>query len=163
MSERPRNIYILVLLWLALSGIFVLWGIYSLVIMLQIPEWTELGAILPPLHFGYLISTIVWFVFSSLFIIFSYATFRADGWAWTTGVILSTIFLIIFGLMLASFMVNAYLFRDWFSVTGLITVVLSFLTDIGIVIYLTRPVTKIYFAKMNSKIIENLSEDNIKQ
>jgi len=156
MSEKPRTIYILVLLWLALSGIFVLWGIYSLLILLQIPEWTELGALREPIHFGYLISTIVWFVFSSLFIIFSYATFKADSWAWTTGIIISTIFLIIFGLMLSSFMVNAYLFRDWFSVTGLITVVLSFLTDIGIVIYLTRPMTKLYFAKINSSKLTEL-------
>jgi hypothetical protein len=152
MSERPRTIYILVLLWLALSGIFVLWGIYSLIVLIQIPEWTtELQALIYPVHFGYLISTIVWFVFSSLFIIFSYATFRADSWAWTTGVIISTIFLIIFGIMLAAFMVNAILFLDWWSVVGLITVVLSFLTDIGIVIYLTRPVTKLYFAKINSE------------
>ncbi len=160
MSERPRTIYFLVLLWLGLSGIFVLWGIYSLIIMIQIPEWTELGALIYPVHFGYLISTIVWFVFSSLFIIFSYATFRADTWAWTTGIIISTIFLIIFGLMLAAFMVNAILFLDWFSVAGLITVVLSFLTDIGIVIYLTRPVTKLYFAKIKSEKLTELSKES---
>jgi hypothetical protein len=159
MSERPRTIYLLVLLWIALSGIFVLWGIYSLVIVIQIPEWTELGGLLSPLFFGYLVSTIVWFVFSSLFIIFSYATFRGDTWAWTTGIIISTIFLIVFGLMLGAFMVTSILFLDWFSVTGLITVVLSFLTDIGIVIYLTRPITKIYFAKMNSKKITDLGQD----
>jgi len=35
--NRPNTIYILILLWLALSGIFVLWGIYSLVIVIQIP------------------------------------------------------------------------------------------------------------------------------
>ncbi len=159
MSKRPKTIYILVLLWIALSGIFVLWGIYSLIIVIQIPQWTEFGALLPPLHFGYLISTIVWFVFSSLFVIFSYATFRADGWAWSTGIIISTIFLIIFGLMLGAFMVNAYLFLDWFSVAGLITVILSFLTDIGIVIYLTRPITKLYFAKINSKKLTELTQD----
>lgn len=146
MSERPNTIYILILLWLALSGIFVLWGIYSLVIVIQIPQWTELGVLQPPLLFGYLISTIVWFVFSSLFIIFSYATFRGDSWAWSTGIIISTIFLVIFGLMLGAFMVNAILFLDWFSVSGLITVVISFITDIGIVLYLTRPITKLYFA-----------------
>jgi hypothetical protein len=159
MSERPKTIYILILLWIALSGIFILWGIYSLIIVLQIPQWTELGALLPPLHFGYLISTIVWFVFSSLFVIFSYATLKADSWAWTTGIIISTIFLIVFGLMLGSFMVNAYLFLDWFSVLGLITVVLSFLTDIGIVIYLTRPMTKLYFAKINSEKLTEITKE----
>lgn len=159
MSERPRTIYILLLLWISLSGIFVLWGIYSLVILIQVPEWTELGALQEPIHFGYLLSTIVWFVFSSLFIIFSYATFRGDSWAWTTGVIISTIFLIIFGLMLGSFMVNALLFLDWFSVAGLVTVVISFIIDIGIVIYLTRPMTKLYFAKINSTKLKDLVQE----
>jgi len=158
MSERPRTIYILILLWLGLSGIFVLWGAYSLVVFIQIPGWTELGGLLYPVHFGYLISTIVWFVFSSLFVIFSYATLKADTWAWTTGLIISTIFLIVFGLMLASFIVNAIRFLDWFSVYGLITVILSFLTDIGIVIYLTRPMTKLYFAKINSEKITELKQ-----
>jgi len=160
MSDRPKTILLLCLLWLGLSGIFVLWGGYSLVVFINIPLWTEeLGGLLYPVHFGYLISTIVWFVFSSLFVIFSYATFRGDGWAWTTGVIISTIFLIVFGLMLGAFIVNAIRFLDWFSVYGLITVILSFLTDIGLVIYLTRPMTKIYFAKINAKNLSNISED----
>jgi len=145
MNEKPKNIYILILLWLALSTIFVMWGGFSLVIVLQIPSWHELGPLLPQLHVGYLISTIVWFVFSSLFILFAYGTLRGDGWVWTTGIIISTIFLAIFGLMLAAFMVNAVMFLDWFSVAGLVSVVLSFLTDLGIIFYLTRPATKLYF------------------
>jgi hypothetical protein len=162
MSERPRNVYILILLWLALSGIFVLWAGYSLLIFIEIPGWeADLGGLLYPVHFGYLISTIVWFVFSFLFVIFSYATFKGDGWAWTTGIIISTIFLIVFGLMLAAFIVNAIRFLDWFSVYGLITVILSFLTDIGIVIYLTRPLTKIYFAKINSEKISEIVKDQV--
>ena len=160
MSERPRSLLLLCLLWLGLSAIFVIWGGYSLVVFINIPLWTEeLGGLLYPVHFGYLISTIVWFVFSSLFVIFSYATYRGDTWAWTTGIIISTIFLIVFGLMLGSFIVNAIRFLDWFSVYGLITVILSFITDIGIVVYLTRPTTKLYFAKISSKSIENLSKN----
>jgi hypothetical protein len=162
MSDRPRNVYILILLWLALSGIFVLWAGYSLLIFIEIPGWEEeLGGLLYPVHFGYLISTIFWFVFSFLFVIFSYATFRGDGWAWSTGIIISTIFLIVFGLMLAAFIVNAIRFLDWFSVYGLISVILSFLTDIGIVIYLTRPLTKIYFAKINSEKISDLVKEQV--
>jgi hypothetical protein len=60
--------------------------------------------------------------------------------------------------MLGAFIVNAIRFLDWFSVYGLITVVLSFITDIGIVVYLTRPATKLYFIKINSKSIENISQ-----
>ena len=147
MSERPRNVYILILLWLALCIIFSMWGIFSLSTMLQIPSWEKwLGEIIiPQIHFGYLISTIVWFVFSVLFVLFAYATLKKDIWAWTTGIIISTIFLAIFGLMIAAFMVNALMFFDWFSVWGLVTVVLSFMIDIGIVFYLTRPKIKLYF------------------
>jgi len=146
MSDKPSIIYILILLWLALSAIFVMWGGYSLAIVLQIPSWEQwLEDLLPQLHFGYLISTIVWFVFSALFLLFAYGTFKGESWVWTTGVILSTIFLAIFGLMLAAFMVNAIKFLDWFSVLGLVTVVLSFIIDIGIVFYLTRPPIKLYF------------------
>ncbi|UCF49555.1 MAG: hypothetical protein JSU91_07340 [Thermoplasmatales archaeon] len=161
MSERPRTVYILILLWLALSGMFVLWGGYSLVIFIEIPGYEELGGLLYPVHFGYLVSTIVWFVFSFLFVIFSYATFRGEGWAWTTGLIISTIFLIVFGLMLAAFIVNAIRFLDWFSVYGLISVILSFLTDIGIIIYITRPITKIYFAKINTEKISELVKEQV--
>ena len=146
MSKRSKNIYILILLWLALSVIFVMWGTFSLITVIQIRSWPGLGEYFTPqFHFGYLISTIVWFVFSSLFIIFAYGTFKKDSWVWTTGIIISTIFLAIFGFMLGAFMVNALMFLDWFSVSGLITVVISFIIDIGIVFYLTRPAIKLYF------------------
>ena len=146
MVERSKNIYILVLLWLALSAIFVMWGGYSLIIVLLIPRWEQwLVELTPQVHFGFLISTIVWFVFSSLFLLFAYGTFKREHWVWTSGLIISTIFLVVFGLMLGAFMVNAAMFLDWFSVTGLITVVLSFITDIGIIFYLTRPDTKLFF------------------
>jgi len=146
MTEKPRTVYVLVLLWLALSAIFVMWGGFSLSFVIQTRYWEEwLYTLLPMVHFGYLISTIIWFVFSSMFILFAYGTFRKDSWVWTTGLIISTIFLAIFGLMLGAFMVNAVLFLDSFSVWGLVTVVLSFIIDIGIVFYITRPTTKIYF------------------
>ena len=145
MSEKPRSIYILTFLWLSLAGIFTLWGAYSLSLVVQIPAWRELGNLLSVIHFGYLMSTISWFVFSSLFIIIAYGTFRKDGWVWTTGLIISTIFLAMFALMLASFMINALMFFDFFSVVGLVTVILTFIIDLGIIFYLTRPVTKLYF------------------
>ena len=146
MSEKPKIVYVLVLLWLALSAIFISWGWYSLSFILRIPKWTEwLSDLTPQVYLGYLISTIVWFVFSALFILFAYGTFRKEHWVWTTGLIISTIFLVVFGLMLGAFMVNAIVFLDWFSVTGLITVILTFIIDIGIVFFLTRPDFKLYF------------------
>jgi hypothetical protein len=128
---------------------FIIWGAYSLELVLRIPGWqTELAHyenLVPMLHFGFLMATIVWFVFSSVFILISYATFRKDSWAWSTGIIISTIFLAVFFLMLASFMINAVLFLDWFSVLGLVAVVLTVLIDLGIVFFITRPATKLYF------------------
>jgi hypothetical protein len=151
MFGKPKAIYILLLLWLVISGIFIMWGAYSLYIVKDIPEWTEAAEgglsveLVSILHFGFLTSTILWFVFSFIFIIFFYGTVKADTWVWTTGLIISTIFMAIFALMLASFMVNAIMFRTTFSVLGLVTVVLSFLTNLGIIFHLTRPATKKYF------------------
>jgi hypothetical protein len=145
MIKRPKLIYLLILLWLAICFIFFSWGTYSLQVYLIIPEWPAIQAVASILNFGFFLSTIIWFVFSFLFIIFAYATFRGDIWAWTTGIIISTIFLVIFGFMLAAFMINSILFLDPFSVFGLVTVVISFMTDIGIVYCLTRPNTKEYF------------------
>ena len=145
MKKRPLTIYILILLWLTLSIMFVLWGIFSLSVVIEVPGWSSLRTLQPQLYFAYLIATIIWFVFSSIFLIFAYGTFRGDSWTWSTGLIFSTIFLAVFGLMLASFIVTAIIFLDWFSVSGLITVVLSLLADLGIVYFLTRPIDKDYF------------------
>jgi len=148
-ADRPRVIYYLIILWLILSTIFILLGAYSLTYLLQVPEWgvenPELIDFVPIIHFGYLMSTIIWFVFSSVFLFIAYGTFRKDRWVWTTGLILTTIFLAIFGLMLAAFIINALMFFDQFSVLGLIVVVLSLITDLGLVFFLTRPRTKEYF------------------
>ena len=147
MFEKPKLVYTLVLLWIALSAIFVIWGGYSLTIVIDLPNWSLNEILISILYFGYTMSTIVWFVFSSLFVIFAYGTFRGDSWVWTTGVILTTIFLAVFGLMLVSFMVTAVLYPNIFSLMGLETTILAFLIDLGIVFHLTRPVVKIYFEK----------------
>jgi hypothetical protein len=151
MAEKVRSIYILSLLWVALSVIFVIWGIFSLDLLVDVGKWKELGSLIPIMFFGFLISTILWFVFSSIFVILAYASLKQDSWAWSTGMILSTIFLAIFGFMLAAFMVTAILFLDFFSVAGLVTVVISFITDMGIIFYLTRPRIKLYLLGSNNK------------
>lgn len=148
MDEKPRGIYILVLLWLLLSLIFIMWGLYSLELALDVLSWspsTMARMLYPMLFFGTLISATTWFVFGCLFFIFAYGTFKGIGWVWTSGIIISTIFLVIFGFMLASFMVTASLFLDFFSVMGIVTVVISFLIDLGIIYFITRPHIKVYF------------------
>jgi hypothetical protein len=137
----------LVLLWLALAALFTLWAGHSTLVILQIPNWeADLGTyIVSVINFGYFMSTIAWFVFSAIFTIFAYGTYKKESWVWTTGIIISTIFLAIFALMIASFMVTALMFLNIFSVLGLVTVVLAFIIDLGIIFYLTRPTSKIYF------------------
>lgn len=151
MNSRPKSIYILSMLWLSLSIIFVLWGSYSLSIILNVTQWKILETLVPLIFFAFLISTISFFVFSSIFLIIAYAIFRKDRWGWSSGIILSTIFLAIFALMLAAFMVSAIMFLDFFSIAGLVTVIISFIADLGIIFYLTRPATKIYLLQNNSE------------
>ena len=154
MVNRPKTVVALIILWLVLAGLFMIWGGYSFNIVLEVPTWldelpaeleSDFELLTPILHFGYLVSTIIWLVFSAVFIIFSYGTFKKDHRVWTSGLIVSTIFLAIFSLMLASFIVNLALFKDDFSIWGLITSIMVFITDLGVIFFITRPMTKVYF------------------
>ena len=149
-------IYLLIILWVLLAGLFLLWGSFSLGFVVQIPggpdpiptwEESELSILYPMLYFGTLLSTVTWFVFSSLFVFFSYGTFRGKKSVWNSGIILSTIFIFILGFMLASLMATILIFLNQFSVLGVVTVIIAFLIDIAIVFCLTRPNSKIYFEK----------------
>jgi hypothetical protein len=153
MVTRPRSIYMLILLCIAISIIFSFWGGYSLLVLVQIPGWQGPGAnfFIPLLFFGYLTATIVWFSFSAVFVIFAYGSLRGDSWIWSTGLIITTIFLVVLGIMMGSLMVNSILFLDVFSVTGLVTTILAFIADLAIVYYLTRPAAKIYFESIVKK------------
>ncbi len=106
---------------------------------------------IPLLFFGYLTSTIVWFSFSAIFVIFAYGSLKGDSWIWSTGLIITSIFLVVLGIMMGALMVNSILFLDVFSVAGLVTTILAFISDLGIVYYLTRPAAKIYFESIVKK------------
>jgi len=153
MVTRPRSIYILILLCVGISIIFSFWGGYSLLVLVQIPRWESSVdlVLIPLLFFGYLTATIVWFSFSAVFVIFAYGSLRGDSWIWSTGLIISTIFLVVLGIMMGSLMVNSILFLDLFSVSGLVTTILAFIADLAIVYYLTRPAAKIYFESIVKK------------
>ena len=107
--------------------------------------------IIPVLHIGYLTSTIIAFVFAFVYVIVAYGIFKKDTWVWSTGLIFSTIFLAIFGLLLSSFMINTVIFRDEFSIIGLMIVIIAFITNLGIVFFHTRPNTKTYFGLLEKK------------
>jgi hypothetical protein len=90
------------------------------------------------LFFSNLLSFVSWLVFAILFMGFAYGSFKIKKWVWTSGLIIASIFIVIFALLLASFMTTAILFMDLFSVIGLVTVIITFLIDLGIIYCLTR-------------------------
>ena len=148
MIERSRPIITLIILWVLLASIFLILGQYSASLVLDIPAWKFEGLhqdVVSMLFFGSLMSTIVWFVFAGMFIIFAYGTYKADNWVWTTGIIIITTFLAVFALMIASFMVTVWLIPTNFSTQGLSIMVILIFIDLGIIYLLTRPAIRLYF------------------
>jgi hypothetical protein len=124
-----------------MSVMFFIWSYFSLDLLLKILLWPSSSpdaGLYSFLFFTNSISFVSWFVFAITFIIFAYGTYHAKKWVWTTGLIISSLYLAIFALMTGSFMVTAILYMDYFSVVGLITVVISLLLDLGIIYCLTR-------------------------
>jgi len=146
LSEKPKIIYPLVLLWALLGIIFITIGSYSLDLSLGISGtnndlplyWTSM------LFFGTFFLTTALIIFGSIFLIFGYETFRGRAWAWDAGIIISTIFIVIFGFMLGSITATALLFLNNFSIQTLVTVMVLFLSDLGVIFLITRPSVKIY-------------------
>lgn len=154
LTDKNRTIYLLILLWGTLAALFLIWGINAFITLIDIPNWTttvpssfqeQFDKIVPILYLGYLTSTSIALVFSFVFVIVGYGIYKKDNWVWSTGLIFSTIFLTIFGFLLASFMINVVIFKDEFSIIGLVIVIIAFLTDLGIIFLHTRPATKLYF------------------
>ncbi len=154
LSKKPKIIFLLIGLWLLLAGLFIAWGTFSLGYVVQLPggiepipiwEKSKFSVLYPMLYFGTLLSTVTWFVFASVFVFFSYGTFKRKKSTWSAGIIFSTIFIAIIGLMLASLMATALVFLNYFSLLGLITAIIAFLIDLALVFCLTRSTTKVYF------------------
>jgi len=152
-NNKPKAVYALVLLWIVLSVMFFIWGGYSLSVLMGIPSWSGdfSNFITSVLFFGFTMSSIVWLVFSSIFIIIAYGTLKVDSWVWTTSMIISTIFLAIFSLMLLSFIINILFYLNEFSKLGLVTTIITFIVDLGIIFFLTRPAVKLYFFVSKNK------------
>ena len=156
MTKKNKTVIFLILLWVTLAGLFFIWGVNAFITLIDIPNWPaefveyplvqeQFDKIVPILNLGYLTSACIGLVFSFVFVIIAYGIYKKDNWVWSTGLIFSTIFLTIFGFLLASFMINAVIFKDEFSIIGLIIVIIAFLTDLGVIFFHTRPATKLYF------------------
>ena len=147
MNNKPKILYLLVTLWALLGLVFIILGIYSLDLLIYIlspkgpTNWEAM------LFFGMVFLTTALLIFGSIFVIFSYETYKAKTWAWNAGVIISTIFIVIFSFMLASIMLTALQFRDNFTIQTLEASVISFLIDLGIIFLITRPAIKEYMTK----------------
>jgi len=155
MLKKPKYLISLVLLWILFGAIFLGLGISSLTLTIWIfsseynalimPNWVT-----PMIFFMTFTETTTLLVFGCIFAIFAYETYQCKSWVWNAGIIVSTIFIVIFSFLLASLMLTALLFTDEFSVQTLITIMLTFLVDLGIIFLLTRPHIKIYFEKQKT-------------
>ena len=155
MSDKPRYLFPLVLLWITLGLIFIILGLLSLNLTIWVfsPEYTSYGIIdwaTSMIFFMTFTETTTLLVFGSIFLIFSYETYKGKSWVWNAGVIISTIFLVIFSFLLASLMISTLLFPNDFTVPALIEGMITVLVDLGIIFLLTRPSIKIYFEKQKN-------------
>ena len=147
MAKRPIHAYLLVILYCSLSAIFLIWSAYAYSIFIQVPSWvaTENINFVSFSYWIYLIGTVVWFGFAVFFMVLLYGMFKKLGWAWTTSLILTTLKMVIYSIMVITFMIVLVKYQSIFSVVGVITSTFALLIDICIVFLLTRPITKQYF------------------
>jgi hypothetical protein len=74
-----------------------------------------------------------------------YGFYKKYKWALTTTLILTTLSVVVYLIMLISFIVVLIKFQEIFSITGIITTVIALLINLVIVFLITRPATKKYF------------------
>ena len=157
MLNKPRYIILLVILWAIFGVIFVTLGLLSLNTTIAVFSEYESYKIqedwaISMIFFMTFTETTTLLVFGSIFLIFSYETYKVKSWVWNAGLIISTIFLVIFSFLLASLMITTLIFLNEVTVSALINIMLTFLVDLGIIFLLTRPSIKMYFEKQK---IEN--------
>jgi len=155
MIDKPKLFYALILLWIVFGVVFIYLGYGSLGIALYLisPEFTNLFGsegrefVQALLFFATTMSTTTMLVFGSIFILFSYETYHCKTWVWNAGVIISTIFIVVFSFMLGSLMVTSLIFMNRIIIEALITIIIAFLVDLGIIFLITRPNIKECFIK----------------
>lgn len=147
MNNKPKILYLLVTLWILLGLVFIILGIYSLDLLIYLLSPKGPTGWEAMLFFGMVFLTTVLLIFGAIFVIFSYETYKGKTWVWNAGIIISTIFIVIFSFMLASIMLTALQFRDNFTIQTLEASVISFLIDLGIIFLITRPAIKEYMTK----------------
>ncbi len=158
MPKKPFVLHLLISLWLIFSSIFIIFAYYSFEMVLNVLQWSVTNPSFydPMVFFSYLMFAISMLVFGVIFIIFSYETYKGRKWVWNAGIIFSTIFLVIFGFLMVSLMITALVFMDTrFSIPMLIAVMIAFLTDLGIIFFVTRPNVKAYLHSPESNALSS--------
>ena len=145
MNDKPKLLYLLITMWIMFGLIFIYLGYASLTVVLYILGTSEQSGWEPIVFFGTFMATITMMVFGSIFLIFSYGTYKGKSWIWNAGIIISTIFIVIFSFMLASLMITVLLFTTSDLVLILVVSMIAFLVDLGIIFLVTRPNIKAYF------------------
>ena len=144
-NDKPNLIYLGSLAWIIFGIEFLVIGFFSMD-MVQFILSPESGYSdwYPMIFFGYFLILTTLFVFGVIFVIFGVEFLRGKSWAWSAGVLISTIFLVIFGFMLGSLMITALLFMDPFSIPTLVLMMITLLIDLGVLFLTTRPKVKIF-------------------
>lgn len=156
MFKKPTYLISLVIMWAIFGIIFIVMGLLSLNLTIWIfsPEYANYNITdwaTSMIFFMTFTETTTLMAFGSLFLIFSYETYKVKSWVWSAGLIISTIFLVIFSFLLASLMITTLIFPNDFTVPALIETMVTFLTDLGIIFLLTRPSIKLYFEQHQKK------------
>ena len=149
---KPIIVYLLASLWVTFAVMFLFIGFYSILVSTYIlsydlTQYPLFGEWYPFLFFGILLVAIIVLVFGVIFSIFAFETLIVKKWIWNAGIIISTIFMVIFSFMLAAIMITAYFFTDQVIENLLITVILLFLVNLGILFLVTRPDLKRFLQK----------------
>jgi len=153
LTKKPSLLYSLSTLWALLGLLFIYLGYYSLQLaIIVLSSEAEFNGWSSMLFFGFFFLTTALLVFGAIFFIFTYETLKLKSWVWDAGIIISTIFLVIFSFMLSSSMITALLFPSaYFTVNVLIMIILVFLIDLGIIFLITRPNIKVIMHSQQQK------------
>ena len=163
--KKPKLLYLLIFAWIIFGIVFYILGYWSFTIAQYLSSSAGDSASeaflawRPMMFFGTLFIFTAMFVFGSIFFIFAYEAYKGKSWIWSAGIIISTIFLVIFSFMMAALMVTAYVFKDPdFSIPSLIIIMIAFLTDLSVLFLTTRPNIR-SFLKSEGSIFEKLKNN----
>jgi len=146
---KPKVVYAIISLFILLILISSYWEVFVYSIIIQIPGWiNELGIEMVSILFWiFFIANLLWIGSITAYILLIYGIFKQEKWGWNASMIISSIIIVIFTIMLIGFIVSVILFQAQFTVVGIVTVIIAFFADLGILYFLTRSTTRKIYKK----------------